>query len=357
MAYRRCKVRFDPISNIRAYDAEGRPLYFAELFIAPGPQQLAVTGDASHNTLFGSDWLTFIERGTRILRAFQYVAGEWIERTYDPEMPAEFGTAVPADAERLSHAFDQSARLIYGYRSGIVKVTRWDSTSGAYIQNVSFTGINPTLLMQATLDYRIPGSDVWIFYQKEGDPSKIYYRVQREIYGTEHELYDHTDGLILDRAQALAYRYQLLVSDASGVPLDALQSELYDIYLTTLMTGQGQLANAIYTKVKESYTHTAEPDVMSGSGKLLNAAYENQRLILDHTAEVEKMTGAGQLLNAIYESQRLLFEHTAEVEKMTGSGQLRNAEYQKQRSILSHTADIEKMTGEGKLTNAIYQEV
>lgn len=222
-------MSFDPQRSYRATDAEGDELYFFELFLAPGPERIGETGDNSYQTMFGHNWLVLIERETRILRAYQERGGVWTEVVED--LPPVFGTALPEGVRRLSCAFDQSARMVVAYELGDGRVTgtRWDNTAVAYIQNIDFPGVNPCLLMEAAVTYQVGGSDVWIFYQRGDAPGSVFWRKQSEVYDIEHLLFADPSIGILDRAQHLAYRYQLLVSDTSGEPLLALRSELSPI--------------------------------------------------------------------------------------------------------------------------------
>lgn len=203
--------------------------YFAELSLAPGPQQIATPGDNKHDTLYGREWALELQRD-RTLHLYQEQAdGDWLEVTEG--LPGAFDAPLPVTARRISHVFDQSARIILAYEDeGIVKLTRWDATENQYLQNVSFAGIDPLLMVDAAFTYSVPGSDVIMFYRKTTAPETVFYRLQSEVYATERILYAHSEPVILDRATNLLYRYQLLIANATGDQLaNVLLSERYPI--------------------------------------------------------------------------------------------------------------------------------
>src|SRR5690606_19714700 len=65
----------------------------------------------------------------------------------------------------------------------------------------------------------IHDSDVVLFYLTT-DRTGVRARVQRQLFQTIHELHDYAAPVILDRVSPLPGAYQLLVSDATGVPLE-----------------------------------------------------------------------------------------------------------------------------------------
>lgn len=229
--------------------------FFAELYLTPGPQEIGVTGDNSYGALYGSEWLFMIEHETRILRAYQRVGGTWLERTDDPRMPPIVGQTMPESVRRLSGTFDQSARAVIAYEDaeGIVRVTRWDPSENQYVQNVTFAGVDPCVVMDASWSLSVPGSDVLLFYLSP-DRTRVLCRVQRDVYAIEHEIWDYGAPVILDRVIAAPIRYQLLVSDAAGVPLlEALVSDPYPypgvdaVASSATLTGGGQLIQVVLT--------------------------------------------------------------------------------------------------------------
>lgn len=222
---------FTPRVNVRVPNANNpeRALLFAELFLFRGPLELGQGGDGTLAFTHARPWALELRRSDHKLHAYRLVDGAWLEQT--SQLPPVFSEEMSENVRRVSAAGDQSARLIVAYEEDeLVKVTRWDPVANEYTQNVSFPGINPTLLMDATVQFAIPGSDIILFYQDPNAPGDIYYRYQAQNYGTPHVLYQHGAPIILDRAQGLAYRYQLLISNAAGTPLaEVLQSALYPV--------------------------------------------------------------------------------------------------------------------------------
>ena len=237
------------------------PTYFAELRMFVGPQEIAVTGDNSFETLFGrvwailfcddDTWHTLQWVGTDDLDPATGITSRGWRELADPLLSLPPLTA--GVQQRWSAAFDQNARLIVAYETnGTIDVTRWDATLGAYLQNVTFAGRDPQLLIDAALtdpraypnaaddgwsareafeagipvlfewlpdgswrETAIPVSDVLMFYLSV-DRTRVMARVQRELYSVEHELHDFGEPIVLDHAVALLGRYELLISTSAG---------------------------------------------------------------------------------------------------------------------------------------------
>lgn len=201
--------------------------FFAELFAAPGPLTIGQTGDNSYPVLFGRVWVLEV-RADGALRLHQRQEDGTYQQVID-DLPPVFSEGAPAGSRRWSLAFDQAARVVVAYEDGegVVRVTRWDPSANQYVQNVTFAGVDPVVVMDASWSYAIPGSDVLLFYLSP-DRTRVLCRVQRDVYAIEHLIWDYGLPVILDRVIAAPIRYQLLVSDATGVPLpEALVSDPY----------------------------------------------------------------------------------------------------------------------------------
>jgi len=244
---------FRPKASVRARDGSGHDLYFYELFLAEGPAIIGDTGAGDLATLFGANWITLIDRDGATLRAFKEgPLGTWTEVTAG--LPTSFGSALPSTARRLSHAFDQAARIIVAWEDGgTITATRWDQVGGAYVSDVAFAGVNPCLLMQATVDAVVGGSDIWLFYQRDDAPGEVFYRLQRDSYGVEYSLFSDASIAILDRAVALPYRFELWVSDQYGTPLQALISDYYPVPASD--TFMDQLSPRWANYIQEALAH------------------------------------------------------------------------------------------------------
>lgn len=230
--------------------------HFAELFLAPGPHRIGETSDNSYDALFGRNWLLVWDRDSGELQLFQEAAGEWVRVVED--LPPVFDAPAPVGSRRWSLTFDQAARVILAYEDaeGVVRVTRWDASQNEYVQNVTFAGADPVVVMDASWRYLVPDSDVLLFYLSP-DRTRVLCRVQRDVYGTEHLIWDYGHPVILDRVIALPYRYQVLVSDSTGVPLpSALVSEQYPVAVTTGVRLEPEFLSGVYRQVAYQYSPT-----------------------------------------------------------------------------------------------------
>jgi hypothetical protein len=230
--------------------------YF-ELALALGPQAIGVTGDNRYETLYGREYLLVWDLEDDMVKLYRERPGEgqgW-DRITDGLPPQIFDNPLPDDARHITFAFDQSARMIFAYEQGSqIFITRWDATINAYVQNVSFAGVDPCVLMDATLvdprgypnladdgwgvreayyagirvlfewlaetpptfrDNPITDSDIVLFYLTP-DRAQVHARVQRELFATVNPIYAFAEPIVMDRAIALAGRYQLLISDEAG---------------------------------------------------------------------------------------------------------------------------------------------
>lgn len=242
--------RFRPVVSDRVPSGT----HFAELFLAPGPQAIGATGDNSYEALHGRSWLLVWDRDDGYLHLFQeQPGGAWLEVVAD--LPPVFASPAPVGSRRWSLAFDQSARVILAYEDelGVVRVTRWDAGAGQYVQNVSFSGADPCLAMDASWSFAVPGSDVLLFYLSS-DRARVMCRVQRDVYGTEYELHDFGAPVILDRVIALPYKYQVLVSDSTGAPLpEMLISALYPVAVPVGAHLSAEFTEGVYRQVAYPY--------------------------------------------------------------------------------------------------------
>lgn len=318
--------------------------WFAELATAPGPQVIGQTGDNSYDTLFGREWLLEWSVEDDKLRLYQESLphpGEW-ERVLSP-LPPIFDAPLPATSRRVTFCFDQSARIIVAYEhEGIVKVTRWDANLNQYLQNVSFTGADPYLAMDATWVRYIPGSDVLLFYLSS-DRQKVMCRVQRETYAVEHELYAYDAPVILDRAYQLPWRYQVLLADAAGEPLDhALISGQYPIRTVVVLDADGRVIDGLYEQVAEALEHTI---TVEGDAFVAAGAYEAP--ITDY-AHVISLEGDGVVHSGLYEAVVELVEHTVTVD---GDGAIASGSYDGPATQVLHTVAVE---GDGQIIGGSY---
>ncbi len=217
--------------------------YFAELALARGPRVMAVTGGGTLEELFGYAWLALLDRKALRLRLFQAQAGgapwaiggdpsaaEWVE------VPVPDLAHPVREVRRLALAFDQAARHVVAYEhkgevwEGEVWVRQWDPVRGAYVMRGPWPGVDPVLVMDATVGYHVPDSDVLLFHLTP-DRKSLVMRVQRELYANAHVVETFAEEATLDQGVVLPYQFELLGSFASD-PDDTglvLRSDLYPV--------------------------------------------------------------------------------------------------------------------------------
>ena len=322
-------------------------LYFYELSVAQGPLVLAAPGAGSYGELFGTNWL-LEARADLTTRFYQDTAAGWVEATQN--LP--FIQSPTGRERRYSLAFNQTARVIFCYElDGVVKVTRWDPPTNSYLQNVTFPGVDPQLLMDATITKALGDSDVVLFYLSP-DRTRVMYRLQRETFGVAHELYAHTAPLVLDRAQALLYRYQLLVSDASGVPLQAdgvtqaLRSSLYPIWLPMRpLRGEGRFTGGLYRETAFIRAHSFG---LRGSGRFTGGVYFMPVVL--YSPAPFGVRGQGRFSSGVYKS--IVTTYKPKSFAVRGSGKFSSGLY---KNVVKGTANREiRVRGSGRFTGGSY---
>jgi len=228
--------------------------YGVEIDLAPGPQELGVTGAGDWPTLFSRDWLVALCQDMT-LDLYQVQNGS-IELTPWDVQPV-FGST----AEHFSLAFDQSARPVIAWQeSDGVHVRQFDELLGHYVFSGPYDGTDPTLLDDASVMYDVSVSDVILFYLST-DRLHLNYRIQSENYATEHSFYDFAQAVVVDAVDPLVYRYQVKYALASGDPdqsssVDqALRSLLYPVEVEDdLRVKTGPLREGDYALVVAAHT-------------------------------------------------------------------------------------------------------
>lgn len=225
------------LQTLRATDSEGHDTYFRELFIFRGGVEIGNPQTGGVLEEYSSYYAIHVQEQDLSIHYWQKVNGVWGE--IDPDLLPDLTTAQVGD-RRFGAALDQNQRIIVSFeRAGSIKVTRWNGS--AYVQDVSFTGINPAIFAEGLAARYIPGSDVVIFYQKTDDMSKIYTRLSSENFTIEREHIDYSEDIILDKViynRNDPYRFQILIADANGEKfyldddgenLQGLRSQLYPV--------------------------------------------------------------------------------------------------------------------------------
>jgi hypothetical protein len=294
-----------PRGYVRAVQADGRPLWAPMYSWAPGPQTLAVPGDGSFDTLYGSAWMAQVcPDGS--WRLYQRTTPETLtSRDWDVTPPV-----VSIDARHPSLAFDQAARPSLAWEdSDGVHIRFFDAVQNTYRFTTAIPGRDPALISDAQvtdpLDYPaeerdaylkgirvllewlpepawrdnvIPDSDVVLFYLSD-DRERVLARAQRELFLQVHEIHDYAQPVVLDLATALHGHYQLHVSDQYGEPLP--ESLISDPYLgeliinpraadgvTAAAAGEDWRAEQWFEKflVTDEITAGVEPEALAATG-------------------------------------------------------------------------------------------
>lgn len=295
----------DPRSYVRAWQADGRPLWAPCLAWSPGPQILATTGDGSFTTLYGSNWLAQVcQDGS--WRLYQRTSDEALTVVaWDVEPPT-----VSISARHPSLAFDQAAKpaIAWEDESGIW-LREFNEVSGAYGFVGPFAGVDPVLICDATVNYHVAGSDVVLFYLSE-DRLTLNYRIQSENFGTEHAHHTFPSAAVLDAQDIGGYRFQLRYSDSEGAVIGpvgdgftALLSDVYPIYVSEeLSVSVGALEDGVYTLVvitRPEVTESVSATVGAlADGVLLNVILQRAEVIDALDATVGSL-GDGVLFYAI----------------------------------------------------------
>lgn len=340
--------RFKPRVSARTQDK-----LFLELNAAPGPHAVGVTGAGDYAELFGRNWLAVIEEETSeddktigTLRAYQeHEPGDW--RLVTADLPPVFGTVIPGDVRRVSLAFDQAARAVIAYeQNNMIYVTAWSGVSQSY-ELRSFAGFNPALLMDATINGVIPGSDVIVFYQPANPHREVRARIQRDNYTIAYPIATHPSSIILDRAEAAGLRYTLLSSDERGNPLrngagylvgyasslapypitDKLEGKVsvagrYEPGLINYATDQleGSVSvSGVYVLQRQQFEASPITDQLEGSVSLLPGRYDQKRASYAADPTTDELEGSVSMLPGSYRQTRAYYTADAAADALSGT--------------------------------------
>jgi hypothetical protein len=303
---------------------------FFELALALGPQAIGVTGDNSYETLYGREYLLVWDLEDDLVKLYRETATDGAWERITAGLPPLFDTPLPATERHVTFAFDQSARVIVAYQNGDeVFVTRWDATVNAYVQGPNFAGVDPCLLMDATVvdprgypsaadgwsvqeayyggiqvlfrwtpdgAYRtnvVTDSDVVLFFLTP-DRTGVRARVQRQLFGTANSLFDYAQPIVMDRAVALSGAYQLLVSDAAGDKrADMLISNAYvDDYIINPIVDDAATATGepLYFNINEEVGLYSGGDLAVATGEPRDFIIVEE-IIIYEAGEVATATG------------------------------------------------------------------
>lgn len=247
-----------PLQTLRATDSGGKPTYFRELFIFRGGVEIGNPQTGGVLDEYIDYYFIHVQEQDLSIHYWHKKNGVWSE--VDPNLLPDLTQAQVGD-RRFGAALDQNQRIIVSFeRAGSIRVTRWNGS--AYVQDISFPGINPAIFAEGLASRYIPGSDIVIFYQKTDDMSKIYTRLSSENFSTEREHIDYSEPIILDRVfynRNDPYRYQILIADTNGEKfylddsLQGLRSELYPLRVSADSLANVEFKDFVFDNVVYQY--------------------------------------------------------------------------------------------------------
>lgn len=302
-----------------------------------GPVGIGVTGDNSVASLTGSNWLLQVcTDGSWIL--YQQVGADLVIEPWDD--PPEF---VSSTARHPSLAFDQSARVVLTWEDlGVIKVRRWDPSLGEYIENVSFAGVDPVVVLDAVWAKYVPGSDVLLFYLSS-DRERLCCRVQRDVYAVEYELWDFGEETVLDSVVALPWRYEVLTSDRFGDPMDPLLvSAIYPFRHRLPLAGDGIILDGLYDEIAQEYRH----DLLVDGDAIIEVG--EYRLVVTRVEHLLPVVGDGIIESGLYKLVVQQYFHDLTVD---GDGLIQGGAYEGPAYQLKHDLTIE---GDGVIVGGTY---
>lgn len=215
---------FNPKKIIRSDDldlVDGEPYKYFEATICHGPEIIGDPQDGTVTAMFGYIYLLEYRETDDTLYLWKKVNNTGTGSVDWEHVTTDLPALIPGFA-RYSPAFDGSARLIYAYEDrneGEIIVTRWNPNTLQYVQDVNFEGKNPAMMNDAVVMRTVDDSDVYLFYQKEGEEESVYSRIERDTYAVERLDRTYTEKRILERAYEGYLRYALVWSfSPSGLP-------------------------------------------------------------------------------------------------------------------------------------------
>ncbi len=200
-----------------------------ELRLTKGPIAIGEPGDGTYAELYSKDYLVFLDETGR-LQVFVSTGTAWVP------VPETLYPQPPHPGDRIRHigaCFDQAARLVLAYEfEERVYVYQWDPVTNQYITRGPFPGVDPVLIQDATIGFYPPDSDVLLLHLST-DRTRLIMRVQRQLYGTPHEVAIFSRPVVLDQASALPYYGQVVGSyvDSPESTGFAVRTNVYPVYL------------------------------------------------------------------------------------------------------------------------------
>ncbi|MFC5598127.1 hypothetical protein ACFPRG_11615 [Deinococcus cellulosilyticus] len=198
---------------------------------------------------------------------------------------------------------------------------QWDVATGAYIFRGPFVGVDPVLMMDATISQHIPGSDLVLFYLSV-DRRSLCYRIQNELYAIEHVLHAFESPVYLDQVTVETYRYQVLLGTGQVRESElSFSSELYPVFVSeSALSGSVLLQDGLYLP---AVTLAAGTEALSGSVLLQDGLY--LPAVQAHSQSEPNLSGSVLLRDGLYQSA--VQAHSQSEPNLSGSVLLRDSLY------------------------------
>lgn len=314
------------------------PTSRAEVAQALGPVTMGEPLDGSYQALHAVPWrLEWHEGGGLHLYQQQMVEGEltWVEVTPGQPFPP-----LTDSCRHISLAFDQSARHVVAWEdAGQVWVRQWDNTQLAYTMRGPWPGVDPLLLMDTTVHYWTPISDV-VLLSLSPDRTALHARLQRDAYGTVYALDAGLDRAVLDQVIPHPYHAQLLGERWTGNP-PAPQQAVWDLGLYPTRATDDLLGSGEVSGLLDIVAHLVDPShTLTGLGEL-SGLYESDA----GQQATHALTGLGELTGA-YESG-FIWRLT---DALTGTGSLTGA----LPTVAVPVNRLDALTGTGSISGGTY---
>lgn len=195
--------------------------------VANGPSSEAVVGSGSYDDLFGTLWkLGWDDETLNLFKVITDAGG--LERVEPLET---FPSLNYSKVTNLSLAFDQAGRNVIAWEeSGQMFVRQYDAMSQNYVNKGPFPGVDPIIYNEGAASYSQSYNNLILFYLSQ-DRLSLYYRLQSELYLTEHVMETYTEPHYLTGVQSLPYQYEIDWKLSDEVTTGYYSSKIYPITL------------------------------------------------------------------------------------------------------------------------------
>ena len=336
----------------------------AEIVLAPGPLNLADTGDGSFDTLFGYVWLFALDKFTGSARLFQAVDGfcnpiprvdldqYFPDDAYWDEHPVEQLTHPIHQIRHISFTFDQAARYVLAYEHEATEqiyVRQWDPSSNQFVYRGPFDGHDPVLINDTLITRQVLNSDVVLFQLSESR-REVLYRIQQENYADAHSIHQFAIPVILDQATPLPIQLELaLTYFATGLDNPIyLQSQFYPYGEQDNASATATPQDGEYVAVILRYDH---PDTEEISATATPKDGEYVAVILRHNAGEENASATAIPQDGEYVRVVLRYDHDG-IEDMAATVDPQDGEYV--LVIIRQAAKTEEVDGTVEMEDSYY---